>query len=114
MNSVQRKIGFVLAATAHGPLIVDRFDYNPIGNPAYGVAHQLFEHGRWEPGETSTLLFLLRCRRQFYGDGAFMIDCGANIGVLTVEAAVEMTGWGSVRRSRRRSGCTMRSPAISP
>jgi FkbM family methyltransferase len=25
-----------------------------------------------------------------------MIDCGANIGVHTVECAIEMTGWGSV------------------
>src|SRR5579863_3487900 len=42
------------------------------------------------------LLFVLRCRRQHFGDGVVMLDCGANIGVLTVEAAAEMTGWGSV------------------
>jgi FkbM family methyltransferase len=96
MRNIQRKIGFVLAASEHGALIVNRFDYNRVGDREYGIANQLFEHGGWQQREMAVLLFLLRCRRQFYGDGVRMIDCGANIGVLTIEAATEMTGWGSV------------------
>lgn len=96
MRNVQRKIGFVLAASEHGPLIVNRFDYNRVGDREYGIANQIFETGGWDRQEMAVLLFLLRCRRQFHGDGVCMIDCGANIGVLTIEAAIEMTGWGSV------------------
>jgi FkbM family methyltransferase len=96
MRNIPRKIGFVLAASEHGSLIVNRFDYNRLGDREYGIANQLFETGGWERREMAILLYLLRCRRQFHGDGVWMIDCGANIGVLTVEAAAEMTGWGSV------------------
>jgi FkbM family methyltransferase len=39
---------------------------------------------------------LLTLRRQYYGDGVVAIDCGANIGVFTLEWARAMTGWGSV------------------
>jgi FkbM family methyltransferase len=35
-------------------------------------------------------------RREFHGDGVTAIDCGANIGVHTLEWATAMTGWGSV------------------
>jgi FkbM family methyltransferase len=96
MRNIPRKIGFVLAATEHGSLIVNRFDYNRVGDREYGIANQLFETGGWDRQEMAVMSFLLRCRRQVHGDGVFMIDCGANIGVLTVEAAAEMTGWGSV------------------
>ena len=42
------------------------------------------------------MLGALHRRRQYFGDGVVLVDCGANIGVHTVECAVEMTGWGSV------------------
>ena len=35
-------------------------------------------------------------RREKHGDGVIAIDCGANIGVMTVEWARHMTGWGEV------------------
>jgi FkbM family methyltransferase len=89
-------MGFVLAASRHGPLLVPRFDYHSTGGPAFGVGNQILEHGAWDPQEMGVLLFVLRCRRQQFGDGVVLLDCGANIAVLTVEAAVEMTGWGSV------------------
>jgi FkbM family methyltransferase len=96
MRHVQRKMGFVLSASGHGPLIVPRFDEHRVGGRAFGVGNQILEWGAWDAQEMGMLLFLLRCRRQHFGDGVFLIDCGANIGVLTVEAAIEMTGWGSV------------------
>ena len=39
---------------------------------------------------------LLALRRRYFGDGVVAIDCGANIGVFTLEWARAMTGWGSV------------------
>jgi FkbM family methyltransferase len=39
---------------------------------------------------------VLNLRRQYFKDGVFAIDCGANIGIHTVEWAKCMTGWGSV------------------
>ena len=39
---------------------------------------------------------ILALRRRHYGEGVLAIDCGANIGVHTIEWAKAMTGWGSV------------------
>ncbi len=39
---------------------------------------------------------LLGLRRQHFGDGVVAVDCGANIGVHSVEWAKGMTGWGRV------------------
>jgi FkbM family methyltransferase len=96
MRRARRKLGFVLAASSHGPLIVDRFDYNRDGDRLFGVGGEILEWSAFDPEEIDLLLGALRCRRQYFGDGVVLIDCGANIGVHTVECAVEMTGWGSV------------------
>ena len=96
MRRVRRKLGFVLAASSHGPLIVDRFDYNRAGDRFFGVGGEILEWSAFDPDEIDLLLGALRRRRQHFGDGVVLIDCGANIGVHTVECAVEMTGWGSV------------------
>lgn len=90
-------IAFVLASTDHGPMIVNRFDYNEgfAGN-YYGVGAQLMESGAYDPREVATIKSLLELRRQYAGDGMVAIDCGANIGVHTVEWSRLMRGWGSV------------------
>jgi FkbM family methyltransferase len=96
MRRARRKLGFVLAASSHGPLIVDRFDYNRDGDRLFGVGGEILEWSAFDPEEIDLLLGALNRRRQYFGDGVVLIDCGANIGVHTVECAVEMTGWGSV------------------
>jgi FkbM family methyltransferase len=96
MRRVRRKLGFVLAASSHGPLIVDRFDYNRDGDRLFGVGGEILEWSVFDPEEIDLLLGALNRRRQYFGDGVTLIDCGANIGVHTIECAVEMTGWGSV------------------
>ena len=97
MPKPPRKIAFVTIATEHGTLIVNRFDQH-IVNPttAYGVGFQLLDASVYDPGEVDLTLRLLDLRRQHYGDGAIAVDCGANIGVFTVEWAKHMTGWGVV------------------
>lgn len=84
MRRARRKLGFVLAASAHGPLIVDRFDYNRDGDRLFGVGGEILEWSFFDPEEIDLLLGAVRCRRQYFGDGAVLIDCGANIGVHTV------------------------------
>jgi FkbM family methyltransferase len=97
MLKPSRKVAFVAAATDHGTLIVNRFDRNQIGSsPAYGVGYELLEKSAYEPAEVDLAVKLLDLRREGYGDGVVAIDCGANVGVLTIEWSRHMTGWGHV------------------
>ena len=92
---IRRPSPFVLAATGHGTLIVNRNDYNVAGDGVgYGVGYQLLNTGYFDPEEVGVAVGLLRLRRQAHGDGVVAIDCGANIGVHTVEWAKAMHGWG--------------------
>ena len=97
MQTADRKLAFVLAATNHGTMIVNRLDYRMVdANRGYGVGYQMLETGAFDPAEIQLAVRMLGVRRRHYGDGAVAIDCGANIGVHTVEWAKAMTGWGSV------------------
>lgn len=97
MFSEQRPTAFILAATNHGPLIVNRNDYAMVdGRPCYGVGFNLLETGSFDGSEVEFLLSLLRVQRQRLGDGVIFLDCGANIGVFSIEAGRMMTHWGTV------------------
>ena len=97
MTNPPRKLAFVVAATEHGTMIVNRFDEHRLpDNTGFGVGYQLFETSSYDPGDVTTLLTLLDLRRRYHGDGVVAVDCGANIGVHTVEWARHMTGWGVV------------------
>jgi FkbM family methyltransferase len=97
MPNPPRKLAFVLAASEHGTMIVNRFDYRMVDERrGFGVGFQLLENAAYDASEVDTALDLLTLRRQYFGDGVTAIDCGANIGVHTVEWAKRMTGWGQV------------------
>jgi FkbM family methyltransferase len=97
MANPARKIAFVLAASEHGTLIVNRFDYFAVNaNQTIGVGHQILDASAYDPQEVAMALALLDLRRRYFGDGVVALDCGANIGVHTIEWAKKMTGWGSV------------------
>lgn len=90
-------IAFCLASSDHGPLIVNRFDYNhTMTGDFYGVGAQIMENGCYDPRDVQSLKDLLLCRRNHFGDGVVAIDAGANIGVHSVEWSRLMRGWGSV------------------
>src|SRR5215472_6781204 len=97
MPKPPRKIAFAISATDHGTLIVNRFDQHILeGGRGYGVGFQLLDTAAYDSPEVDLLLKLLDLRRQHYGDGAVAVDCGANIGVHTIEWAKHTTGWGAV------------------
>ena len=97
MADVRRKLAFVLASSNHGTMIVNRLDYRMAGPDAgVGVGFQILELGSFDPAEVKLAVGLLGARQRNYGNGVFAIDCGANIGVHTIEWAIAMTGWGSV------------------
>jgi len=90
-------IAFILAATDHGPMLVNRMDYNHVmTGDFYGVGAQIMENGCYDPRDVQGLKGLLLCRREHFGDGVVALDGGANIGVHAVEWARLMRGWGSV------------------
>jgi FkbM family methyltransferase len=97
MSDRRRKLAFVLAASNHGTMIVNRFDVHMVnGQSGYGVGHQILETAAFDPMEVRMVLDLLAMRRRHYGDRVLAIDCGANIGVHTIEWATAMSSWGSV------------------
>ena len=99
MRNVGRKLAFVLAATNHGTMITNRFDYRmnePNSQPGPGVGYQVLESGTYDPVEVELALHLIEGRHQIHGDGVVAVDGGANVGTHTVEWAIAMTGWGSV------------------
>jgi FkbM family methyltransferase len=95
-NPTRRPTAFILAATNHGSMLVNRHDYRITPEGTYGVGHQLLETSSFDADEVSFALQLLESRRRNYGDGVIAIDCGANVGVHTIEWARCMHGWGDV------------------
>jgi FkbM family methyltransferase len=96
-----RPIAYVLAATDHGPMIVNRNDEFEI--PAEGgttmmagVGYELLHSSHYSMGEMRLYNVLLAARRKYFGDGVVALDGGANIGVFTIEWARLMYGWGRV------------------
>ena len=97
MLGTGRKLAFVLASSNHGTMIVNRLDYRMIdAQQGFGVGFQILETAAFDPLEIKLAVEILALRRRHYGDGVLAIDCGANIGVHTIEWAKAMTGWGSV------------------
>ncbi len=97
MSHPPRPIAFVLAASEYGPLIVNRFDRHIKNDGSgYGVGYEILGTSTYASEEVALVAGLLGVRRQHFGDGVVAIDCGANIGVHTIEWAKTMAGWGSV------------------
>jgi FkbM family methyltransferase len=100
LSVTPRPAAFVLAATQHGTMIVNRFDTfddpNDPGNPRFGVGHDLLNRGSCAPTEINLSMDILSLLRQERGDGVVGIDCGANIGTFAISWAIHMTEWGTV------------------
>lgn len=95
-KSNRRPTAFVVVSTNHGSMLVNRHDYKLYEGGGYGVGYQILNSSSFDQEEVDFILQLLHARRQHYGNGVVAIDCGANIGVHTIEMAQFMHGWGDV------------------
>jgi FkbM family methyltransferase len=97
MSRPRRPAPFILAACSHGTMIVNHNDYAIVGGEwRPGLGQQILRAGCYDPEEVGSALSLLTLRREFFGAGVVAVDCGANIGVHTVEWARHMHDWGRV------------------
>lgn len=97
MARIHKPAPFVILSTGHGTMIVNRNDAHMTGpKEGFGVGMQLFQAELFDAAEVDMALELLKLRRAYHGDGVVAIDCGANLGVHTIEWARTMTGWGKV------------------
>ena len=96
MSFYPRPCSFILVASDHGPLIVNRNDWHKAPNQTFGLSYQIFENSSYDRADIEALRNLLTNRQTFFGQKVIMVDCGANIGVMTVECAKHLTGWGFV------------------
>ena len=78
-------------------MIVNHNDYYRDGKGnTWGVGYQILNTGSFDQQEVDFIVALLERRRKNFGAGVVALDCGANIGVHTVEWARAMYGWGEV------------------
>ena len=97
MRNVSRPAPFVLISSNHGSLIINRNDYRMIDQTqGYGLGFQIMHNSCYDQQEIDMALTLLDSRHANFGPGVCAIDCGANVGVHTVEWARSMSGWGYV------------------
>ena len=91
------KTPFVLAASAHGPVILNHLDFRQLKDGVeLGVGLDLLVHGEFDLPLISMTCGALEIRWRERGVGVVALDCGANIGIYTLEWARRMEGWGRV------------------
>ncbi|RAP23098.1 FkbM family methyltransferase [Candidatus Marinamargulisbacteria bacterium SCGC AG-343-K17] len=96
MTYSNKSISFILVSSDQGTMIVNRHDYNMSNGEAYGVGHQLLNHSSYDYPEVEFTKMLLNYKRKYNGDGVIAIDCGANIGVHTIQWGNLMHNWGTI------------------
>ena len=94
---MHRQQANILVSSDHGTMIVNRFDYRMSDEKSgIGVGWQLMNSGQYDWNEVELLKLALKHRLKSYGDGVVAIDCGANIGVHTIEWARLLNDRGAV------------------
>jgi len=92
-----RPQAYTVVSTDHGSMIVNRFDYKMIDDQhGYGVGFQLLNTGQYDMTEVGLCKFLLQACLNDNGPGVVAIDCGANIGVHTIEWGKMLHNQGTV------------------
>jgi FkbM family methyltransferase len=78
-------------------MIINRNDYRMDNETeGHGLGFQLLNTSSYDQYEIDLALALLGKRRINFGEGVVAIDCGANVGVHTIEWARLMYEWGNV------------------
>lgn len=77
---------FVLASTEHGAMIVNHLDQHRLpSGEAYGVGCQLLNNGAYDLADVNFIKRILVKIHAEKGPGLLTLDCGANIGVHSLE-----------------------------
>ena len=88
---------YVVLSTDHGSMIVNRFDYHTVGEKkSFGVGFQLLTNGCYDAPEIGFLKHILNSLVNDRGSDITVLDCGANIGVHTIELSKALNGHGRV------------------
>jgi FkbM family methyltransferase len=92
------RVPFVLASTVHGPVILNAIEWHAMSKDhvEVGVGLGLLLNGEYDLALVSMTVGAIEARRRTHGPGAIALDCGANIGIYSMEWARAMEGWGSV------------------
>jgi FkbM family methyltransferase len=77
-------------------MIVHRNDQHFSNNQGYGVGYQILNASSFDLNEVNFALSVLQQKILLAGEGVVAIDCGANIGVHTIEWARFMNAHGEV------------------
>src|SRR5258708_2330165 len=79
---------FVLSSSEHGPIILNVLDRNNApGIGDYGVGSQIIDQGAYDPSEILLIRSIIDSLKADRGNRLVLLDCGANIGVMTLEMA---------------------------
>lgn len=84
---------FFEAKSKHGKIVINLNDEQ---SRYIGVSSQIMLNRIYEPDEVSLIKKILRKCKEFNGSDVVFIDCGANLGVFTLEASKLMKDWGKV------------------
>jgi|SRR5579885_355054 FkbM family methyltransferase len=96
MNMPNYSRPFILAATDHGPLIFNHLDVHYLPHAAYGVGFQLLSKGHYDAEEVKEIRSLVDDLHQQRKRDIIALDCGANIGVMTIELGKHLSSRGKV------------------
>ena len=93
---MSKPVAFILANTDHGTMIINRNDAHHTSQGSYGVGHQLLSKSNYDIQEVRFTIHLLDRLKKVNSGQIIAIDCGANVGVHTIEWGKFMTGWGHI------------------
>lgn len=93
---MNRRAAFVLSGTDFGPMLVNRLDFCVTPEGAFGVGCQLLEKCSYEAEEIELIVERLKALSKIRPRPITMVDCGANIGAITVPVSKAIADFGHI------------------
>jgi len=94
--SQSRQAAFVLVATDHGSMIINKNDYCTGERGTFGVGYEILRNSNFSLNECLLIIQLLTKRQSNFPGEMIAIDVGANYGTHTLAMARTLTGCGKV------------------
>lgn len=94
---MNRRVSFVLSGTDFGPMILSRLDFAPARDGlVFGVGAQLLETCNYEHAEVDLIIACLEKRTARLSRPVTFLDCGANIGAISIPVSKAISDFGNV------------------